>query len=351
MGHAARWRRPTESGGSTSLSLVLATYNGEQFLPEQLSSLAGQTRPPDELIIVDDGSTDGTLDLIDDFATWAPFEVRLLERREHLGTWATFEDGLRAAKGEIIAICDQDDRWHPEKLAVMVARMRQNPEAMIAFSDARLVNATGGLIGRSRWRVAGFSPGQTRRAMVDPLATLLTRQAVSGCTTAIRAELLDTVLPFPEDVHPGLPTMMYDRWISLVAAAAAPVITVPERLIDYRIHPGQQVGIPALRLRRVAPRAALHAAQLVHNRMEHQRRSDYYAAHLELIDKRLSVSSLGSEQTADRLEAATRHLNVRSSLQTGRRTRARQVAAEFRRPDGYRRFSLGAVSALGDFTR
>ncbi len=333
------------------VSVVLATYNGQQFLPEQLSSLAGQTRPPDELIIVDDGSSDGTLELIDDFARWAPFEVRLMEPREHLGTWATFEDGLRAAKGEIIAICDQDDRWHPEKLAVMVARLQQNPLALMAFSDARLVNATGSLIGRSRWRVAGFSPRQSRQALVDPFATLLTRQAVSGCTTAIRAELLEAILPFPEDVHPGLPTMMYDRWISLLAAAAAPVVTVPERLVDYRIHPGQQVGIPALRLRRIAPRTALHAAQLVHNRMEHQRRSDYYAAHLDLIDKRLSVTGFGSDQAADRLEAATRHLNVRSSLQTSRRVRARQVAAEFRRPDGYRRFSLGVASAIGDVTR
>ena len=66
MGHVARWRTPTKSGGSTSLSLVLATYNGEQFLPELLSSLAGQTRAPDELIIVDDGSSDDTLDMIDD---------------------------------------------------------------------------------------------------------------------------------------------------------------------------------------------------------------------------------------------------------------------------------------------
>ena len=226
MGHLERWRTPNRPDSATSLSLVLATYNGDRFLPELLSSLAGQTRAPDELIIVDDGSSDDTLDLIDDFARWAPFEVRLLERREHLGTWVTFEDGLRAAKGDVIAICDQDDRWHPDKLAVMIARMRQNPNALMAFSDARLINATGGLIGRSRWRVAGFSPRQSRQVTVDPFATLLTRQAVSGCTTAIRAELLDVILPFPEDVHPGLPTMMYDRWISLVAAASAPVVTL-----------------------------------------------------------------------------------------------------------------------------
>lgn len=343
--------RPGGTSDNASISVVLATYNGARFLPEQLSSLAGQTRPPDELIIVDDGSSDGTQMLIKDFVQWAPFDVRVIERREHLGTWETFEDALRAANGEIIAICDQDDRWHPEKLAVIVARLVREPDALLAFSDARLINATGSLIGRSRWRVAGFAPKHSRLASVDPFATLLSRQAVSGCTTAIRRQLLDAVLPFPENLHPGLPTMMYDRWISLVAAAAAPVVTVPERLVDYRIHPGQQVGIPALRVRRLAPRTALHFAQLVHSQQEKQRRCDYHLAHLELIDKRLSIAGLDSGQMADRLDAAARHLIVRTRLTHGRRTRAREVAAEFRRPDGYRRFSLGVASALGDVTR
>lgn len=331
--------------------MVLATYNGAPFLQGQLDSLIAQAQLPDEVVVVDDASTDETPELLRAFAADAPFAVELVLRKDHLGTWLTFEEGLRLATGDVVLICDQDDIWREHKVAVMSQYLGAAPDAHMAFSDAHLISSDGRQIDRSRWRVAGYSHRSQRETATDPFSQLFTRQAASGCTLALRAELLPVLLPFPVDIHPGLPPMMYDRWISLVAAAAGSVVTVPAALVDYRIHPGQQIGIPALPIRRIAPRLALHGAQFLHGRAEVQRRMGYHLAHLEEIEKRLDVSGMLSPEAAARLDASCDHLRFRSALATRRRLRVGDVAREWRSADGYRRFSLGLGTALADVAR
>lgn len=346
------WTIPTpEAVTPHRVSVILATFNGEQYLGAQLESLRQQARLPDEVVVVDDASSDATPDILRAFAADAPFPVVLVLRQEHLGTWITFEEGLRRATGDLLVICDQDDIWREHKLAVLAARMEHNPAAMMGFSDARLISAGGELIGRSRWRVAGFSPRQARAVALDSLGPLLSHQAVSGCTMVIRSELLPALLPFPVDVHPALTTMMYDRWISLLAAAAAPVVTISEALVDYRIHPGQQIGIPALRVRRVLPRGALYGAQFLRSHIDISQRMAYHLAHLEEIEKRLVVAGLETERSRAALDAAKAHLQFRGSLSQHRGRRIGPVLDELRRVNGYRRFSLGVASAVADLTR
>ena len=341
----------SDLGSGERLSVVLATYNGSRYLPAQLASLVAQARLPDEVVIVDDCSSDDTPTLLREFVATAPFPVDLVLRRERLGTCHTFEEGMRRATGDLLVICDQDDRWREHKLAVFAERMAHRPDALMGFSDARLISSDGRPIGRSRWRVAGFSPRRARAVASDPFGVLLSHQAVSGCTMAVRSELLPALFPFPADIHPALPVMMYDRWISLVAAAAAPVVTVPETLVDYRIHPEQQIGIPALRIRRVLPRTALHGAQLLRGRVESGQRMGYHLAHLAEIEKRLVVAGMASERSSAVLTAAEDHLRFRGALAVARRARLRGVIGELRREDGYRRFSLGLASAMADLAR
>ena len=336
---------------SDRISVVLATYNGDRYLGEQLASLMAQRQLPDEVIVVDDGSEDPTPERLVEFQERAPFRVRLVLRNEHMGTWLTFEEGIEAASGDVIVLCDQDDRWREDKLSLLSHHLAARPDALMAFSDARLIDAEGTLLGRSRWRVAGFAPSVSKTVAADPFGPLLTRQAVSGCSMAFRRALVPALLPFPVDLHPGLPSMMYDRWISLVAAAAGSVITVPEKLVDYRIHPGQQVGIPALSVRRFAPSLALHVAQLVHGRAEAQRRAGYHCAHLDEIVKRLDAARLATVESDARLDAARRHLQFRLALGEPRRGRFGSVLREWRRGDSYRRFSLGLATAVADLTR
>ena len=100
-----------------NISVALATYNGARHLREQLDSLARQTLRPGELVVRDDGSTDDTLAIVEDFARTAPFPVRAQRNAVNLGWGPNFLSAALACRGEVVAFCDQDDLWQPAKLA------------------------------------------------------------------------------------------------------------------------------------------------------------------------------------------------------------------------------------------
>src|SRR4051812_29809463 len=99
-----------------TVSVAMATYNGAEFIRDQLRSLALQKRLPDELVVSDDGSTDDTVDILEAFAETAPFPVRISVNRENLGFTRNFERAILGCGGDIIYICDQDDVWFPNKI-------------------------------------------------------------------------------------------------------------------------------------------------------------------------------------------------------------------------------------------
>ena len=333
------------------VSVALATFNGTRYLTTQLESLSRQTRPPDEVVVVDDRSTDGTVDMLRAWAREAPFPVDVVARGEHLGTAATFEESLRRCSGEILMFCDQDDRWADRKIEVLAAALERRPDVVLAFSDCRLIDASNHIIGSSRWRVAGFGERQCRAMARDPFGQMLSRQIVSGCTSALRSRLVPALVPFPTGLHPTMGDMIYDRWTSLVAAAAGPVLPVADQLVDYRIHPGQQLGIPALGIRRVAPRTILHLGQFVADRAEKVQRAEFHVLYLKEIEKRLVAAGLDSPSSAEQLRLAERHFAWRGALDQGAASRARHVYQELRTDNGYRRFGLGAASAISDLVR
>jgi len=98
------------------LSVAMCTYNGEQYLQEQLDSIIAQTRLPNEVVVCDDGSTDATLQILDEFQETAPFPVRIYRNGTRLGPTKNFEKAIKLCSGNVIALSDQDDVWMPHKL-------------------------------------------------------------------------------------------------------------------------------------------------------------------------------------------------------------------------------------------
>lgn len=210
----------------TRVSVALATFNGARFLPEQLASLAAQTRLPDELVVGDDGSTDGTLALLEDFAATAPFPVRVTRHPAALGPAGNFAATIARCSGDVVFLCDQDDVWRREKIATVLARRAADPLAWVIFHDAALVDGEGAPLGRTMAE-------QLASAGDNPAEAL-----VAGCCMAIDARLIPAFVPPPR-------TEFHDAWLHAIAARFGLTRFEPAPLIDYRRH-GANVSQSAL---------------------------------------------------------------------------------------------------------
>src|SRR5256885_16928924 len=118
----------------------MCTFNGARFLGAQLASIATQERPPDELVVCDDGSSDGSVELVRAFALRASFSTRLVTNDIKLGSTKNFEKAISLCQGAIIALADQDDVWYPNKLGRIEKAFLQSSQIVLAFSDADLID-------------------------------------------------------------------------------------------------------------------------------------------------------------------------------------------------------------------
>lgn len=218
------------------ISVAMCTYNGERHVGEQLESIAAQSRLPDELVLHDDGSTDGTLPIVHAFAARAGFPVRIATNPTRLGSTANFGRAIAVSAGDVIALADQDDVWRPDKLARIEAAFDAAPGAGCVFSDADVVGERLEPLGYRLWDSVPLDRRRQRRMRNGgALAVLLRQNYVTGATMALRSDLRDLVLPIPS-------AWVHDGWIAVLAAAVGGCVPVSEPLVQYRQHAGQQIG-------------------------------------------------------------------------------------------------------------
>lgn len=226
------------------ISVALCTYNGERYITDQLASIARQDRLPDELIVVDDGSSDNTVNLVRQFANSVSFPVRVLVNAQNVGSTRNFERAATACTGEIIAFADQDDLWREDRLAKTDAYFRANPAMNAVFSDAELIDDNSIPVGRRIWEEVQFTPearGQWQSG--EAYKMLFLSYVVTGATLAIRRSVLPLVIPFPTHV----PSLIHDAWIALIMALHDTIGFIDDSLIFYRQHLQQQVGFKPAR--------------------------------------------------------------------------------------------------------
>jgi glycosyltransferase involved in cell wall biosynthesis len=224
--------------GSSTVSIALATYNGEAYLGAQLESHLAQERLPDELVVSDDGSSDGTLEIAREFAERAPFPVRIVANRNAKGYQGNFGTAVAAAQGDIIALSDQDDVWLPAHVARLAEALEERSDVLALASDSECVDNDLKPLGytiRDSERLPDALRKATMRRGPDQFGLVLRHRAVTGHGMAFRRSLLPAVLPFPKD-------WFHDQWIFLVGAALGRVDYVPDVLSRYRQHDSQSVA-------------------------------------------------------------------------------------------------------------
>lgn len=202
------------------LSIAMTTFNGAQHLAEQLESFRAQTRLPDQLVVCDDGSTDSTVAILEDFARSSPFTVEIVRNRVNLGHERNFGQAIDLCRGEIIFLADQDDAWYPEKIATVEDAFRENPAALLFVNDVLITDENLQPTGRT-------AAGQMRAA---GLLGANAKNLTLGCATAFRAELRRLISPVP------VLDYAHDCWIHEFAEIIGGRRVLPKVLQFYRRH-------------------------------------------------------------------------------------------------------------------
>ena len=218
-----------ERDGRGLIVVCMATFEPDlRLFRAQVESLRSQTDDRWVCLISDDCSSPDRFARIKAIVgADRRFAVSRSERR--LGFYRNFERALEMvpAETQLVALCDQDDRWHPDKLGVLRDELG---EAVLVYSDQRLVDADGRVLRETLWK--------GRRNNHTNIASMLIANTITGAATLFRRELLELALPFPDT--PGF--QFHDHWLGVLALAAGDVAYVDRPLYDYVQHPGAVFG-------------------------------------------------------------------------------------------------------------
>jgi len=227
--------------GEPEVEVLLATYNGERFLREQVESILSQSYARLRVLARDDASSDGTVELLAGYAERWPKRFRVMEAGEATGSAkGNFLRLMRAATGEYICFADQDDVWLPDKVRLSVEAMRGLEERhgretpLLVFTDLRVMDEELRMISESMWAWSGVDPRNAHR-----LERLLGQNVVTGCTAMMNRPMLELARRIPEAAT------MHDRWIGLLAASMGAVEVVREGTVLYRQHGANVIGAPS----------------------------------------------------------------------------------------------------------
>ncbi len=213
-------------GNEPLVTIIMATYNGEAFLKEQLQSIIEQEYKNRELLISDDDSNDNTYDILMRYAKKNEW-IHLYRNKKHLGLIGNFETLLERAQGDYISFCDQDDIWEKEKLSKSVKRFERedNSQALLFHSDLIVVDENLKTIALSFFKMRSY-----RFKKEKQFDTMLGRSGVMGNTMMINQKLKSLVLPFPDNLK------VHDYWIALINELYGKRLTSLEPLVRYRLH-------------------------------------------------------------------------------------------------------------------
>ena len=221
-----------------SIDILLSTYNGEKYLEEQINSIVNQSYNGWRLVIRDDGSKDGTWEIIRKFAKMHPSRILVLsDKMGNLGPAQSYCQLAEYSRAAYVAFCDQDDMWLPDKLSDQMSIMHEQEKVLgqdcpiLIHSDLYLVDAKLRTQGESYWKSRGVKP-----EVMNDLKSLLTKNYVTGCTVMVNRALLDLALPLPKSI------IMHDWWFALMASANGKIVDMEEKTVKYRLHSGNVVG-------------------------------------------------------------------------------------------------------------
>ena len=223
------------------ISIAMTSYNGEKYIIQQLESLKLQTRKIDEIILVDDCSTDNTYQLVKEYIKINLPQCRLYKNEQNLGFIKTFKKSIALTNGDIIFLCDQDDVWNSNKIEEMSNIMENNDKVLSLCSSFTKIDSNGNNI-ISKNRPFSSNNGLIRKIMIKDkmyrisIKRVITYNISPGCTCAFKKELKDEFLNMASNIP-------HDLQINIIAANKSGLYFFNKSLINYRIHSANTIGL------------------------------------------------------------------------------------------------------------
>lgn len=219
------------------IDILMSTFNGEAFLRPQLDSILGQEYRDLRLLIRDDGSTDGTMSIVNEYAEKDPRILIVRDDAGNVKAYRSFIKLVERSDSQYFMFADQDDVWLPDKITKMMDRMNQieaesgTDKPVVVFSDLRIVDEQLAVIDESLWHFQQFDPNICR-----DWRSLLAQNVVLGCAMLANAKVREISLPC------RLPDMYHDQWIAVNAAKYGRIDFIRESTILYRQHADNHSG-------------------------------------------------------------------------------------------------------------
>lgn len=214
------------------IEILMATYNGEKYIKEQIESLLNQTYINWSLLIRDDGSSDGTVKIIEDYEKKYSEKIKILkDNKGSLRAKDNFLELLRNSKEDYIMFCDQDDVWLPNKIEITLKKMLEIEDGpTLIHTDLKVVDKSLNTIADSFWKFQNLNPNRKTHNY------LIVQNNITGCTMMINRKLVNLSKgDFPNGA-------MHDWIIGIIASISGKIEQVSEQTILYRQHSFNQIG-------------------------------------------------------------------------------------------------------------
>lgn len=207
------------------IDILMATYNGENFLSEQLDSIIIQCNSNIRIIIRDDGSSDGTISILEKYKNLCPDIITILPFDANKGASQNFSILLNHSNADYLFFSDQDDIWEKDKITKTMAAFSNNKDIpQMCFSDLCKINDRGDILSTSLYLDEKINPLYTETHR------LLMQNVPYGCTMAINRTLAEIIRPIPPEA------LLHDHWIALIASLLGEIHYIPSTTILHRIH-------------------------------------------------------------------------------------------------------------------
>lgn len=215
------------------VDILLATYNGEKYLVEQLESILSQTYSNFRLLISDDFSTDGTRKILEEYKK-KDDRIQLFFQGKNLGVIKNFEYLLKKVESKYYMLSDQDDIWKENKIERSVEKL-ENSESDLVYTDLEVVDENLNVTYNSYWKLKGI---YNKVKKCNNFQALYLNNFITGCTLISKKEFINDILPLPGTSK----YVLHDYWIALIISQKGKISYIEEPLIKYRQHKNNKIG-------------------------------------------------------------------------------------------------------------